>query len=530
MSEATPAAVPDLALDAVAQASAELAAQPDLGGTVARFLDLVRSWAAPSAVVAVVRDPDAESGWRLLPALCAGSVPVGTDRAVARLVTETPDCLVRPAVVRGEEVAGVRVRDNVTVPWRWEGASGLLLLRGVPRPFPANLGAALSLVAAPVWPWLLGSPAARLEVLLGELRSASARLETEVARYAERLEAQGRTVTLEPAPADEQAASVEREKAAAIEDRRRLEESLGEARARVDELERVLSAERESRAAESGDLTARVEALKAERDAAAEARRRADQSLATAREQLEEGRRVAEAAEARAGRVEEELRTAQRELALARARVTRPEEGASDLQARLEEARTAARSAEARTGDLHARWEKAAATLGGALTALRRAAFVPPALRVSLEVAGTLFEAGGPPARRIGIAVLDRDAVGLEGLAVDLEATGIGVRIANQPEELAILLRTAGAEAIDAVVCDVMSFRAEQNVAGLIRSWDRDRPGLVFYLSYDPQSSAEAERARRIPMSLTAGHLPRPLVAARVAEAVENLVRRQGKA
>jgi DNA-binding NtrC family response regulator len=139
------------------------------------------------------------------------------------------------------------------------------------------------------------------------------------------------------------------------------------------------------------------------------------------------------------------------------------------------------------------------------------------------------MEAGGRPARRSGVALLDRDVVGVERLAAELEGAGIEVRIANQPEELALLLRTAEAGAIAAVVCDVMSFRPEQNVAGLIRSWDKDRPGLAFYLSYDNQSPAEAERARRIPMSLTAGHLPRPLVAARVAEAVENLVRRQGK-
>jgi len=67
-------------------------------------------------------------------------------------------------------------------------------------------------------------------------------------------------------------------------------------------------------------------------------------------------------------------------------------------------------------------------------------------------------------------------------------------------------------------------------VAGLIRSWDEDRPGLAFFLSYDAQSPAETERARRIPMSLTSGHLPRPLAVARLVETIENLARRQGKA
>jgi CheY-like chemotaxis protein len=137
-------------------------------------------------------------------------------------------------------------------------------------------------------------------------------------------------------------------------------------------------------------------------------------------------------------------------------------------------------------------------------------------------------EPGERPPRRFGIALLDREVVGIEPLASELEAGGVEVRIANQSEELALLLRTP--DAVDAVVCDVMSFRPDQNVAGLIRSWDKDRPGLSFYLSYDLQSPAEVERARRIPMSLTAGHIPRPLVVARLLETIENLARRQGRA
>ena len=587
MSEGTNPETPDVPLETVARQAAEIATEADLAGVLSRFLELVKGWAAPSAVVAVVRDPEAESGWRLLPALCSGSVPVGIDRSVARLVAETPDCLVRPGVFRGEEIAGVRVRDNVTVPWSAEGATGLLLLRGVPRPFPANLGAALSLAALPVWPRLLGGPASRLEALLAELRSASARLEAESGRYAERLRAQDRTVTLESPPDDGRVAALEAEKAAAAEAGRQAEEALGAARARVEELEKALAAtqaERDARVAEARELTgrvgaveaerqaaldvraraeeaiaaaaaraqeleralsaavasretdgarardfaSRVETLEAERDAAVEARRRADQSLATASEQVEERRRAAEAAEARASRAEEELLAVQRDLALTRARSTRSEE-AGDQQARLDEARAAGAAAEARARDLQARWEKTGTALLGAITALRRAAFVPPSVRVPLGEAASFVEAGPRPARRLGVALLDRDVVGLEPLAAELEAAGIEARVASQPEELALFLRTLEAGAVDAVVCDVMSFRPDQNVAGLIRSWDKDRPGLAFFLSYDGQNAAEAERARRIPMSLTTGHLARPLAAARLVEAVENLARKQGK-
>ena len=116
------------------------------------------------------------------------------------------------------------------------------------------------------------------------------------------------------------------------------------------------------------------------------------------------------------------------------------------------------------------------------------------------------------PARRHGIALLDRDVVSLEPVATELEQAGVEVRLANQPEEMALLLRV-DASGIDAVVCDVMSFRPDQNVAGLLRAWDKDRPGLAFFLSYDAQSPVELERARRTPMSLTAGHIQRPLPA-----------------
>jgi len=572
VSEDSPSDSPPLGLDAVARVAAELAAQADLAGALSAFLDLVRSWAAPSAVVAVARDPDAEAGWRLLPALCAGSVPVGTDRAVARLVAETPGCLVRPMVVRGEEIPGVKVRDNVTVPWSSEGASGLLLLRGVPRPFPANLGDALSLAASPVWPRLLGSPAARLEALVAEIRSVSARLDAEASRHLERLEAQRQAATAPPEtappePRPEEPSEAENERRAALEQalaaaetdreakasearelaarvdalqaeqkaahdvRARAEEAIAAATARAQELERALSAAvagREADANRHREVAARLETLEGEQTAAAEDRRRAELSLTGAREQLEERRRSAEAAEARANRAEEELRTAQRELALARARGGRTDE-AGDVLVRLKEARAAAGAAESRAGEMSARWDKAAAAFGGALAALRRAAFVPPSLRVSLEDAGALVDAGARPARRLGVALLDRDVVGLETLAGELEAAGIDVRIASQPEEVALLLRTPEAGAMDAVVLDVMSFRPEQNVAGLIRSWDKDRPGLSFYLSYDSQIAAEVERARRVPMSLTAGHLPRPLAVARLTDTIETLARRQGK-
>jgi hypothetical protein len=76
-------------------------------------------------------------------------------------------------------------------------------------------------------------------------------------------------------------------------------------------------------------------------------------------------------------------------------------------------------------------------------------------------------------------------------------------------------------------VCDDDQARPERG--RLLRGWDKDRPGLVSYLSYDGQSPVELERARRTPMSLTAGHIQRPLTGARLAETLDNLARRLGK-
>jgi hypothetical protein len=113
--------------------------------------------------------------------------------------------------------------------------------------------------------------------------------------------------------------------------------------------------------------------------------------------------------------------------------------------------------------------------------------------------------------RRLRIAVLDRDIVGLEALAAELEAEGLDVRIAGHPEELALLLKTAEGRELDAAICDVLAFRPDQIVAGIFRGWEKDRPGLALYLAFSRDSPAEVERAQRVPQSLTQGRFQRPL-------------------
>ena len=66
---------PPLSLEEVAQATLDLSAERTLGDALTLFRETLRRWAAPSALLAAVRDPAAESGWKLLPTLCAGSGP-----------------------------------------------------------------------------------------------------------------------------------------------------------------------------------------------------------------------------------------------------------------------------------------------------------------------------------------------------------------------------------------------------------------------------------------------------------------------
>jgi hypothetical protein len=527
---------PRLSLEDVARAAAELAAQPELSGVLARFLELVRAWAAPSAVLAAVRERQPEGSWRLLPALSFGSAPLGVERSLQRIVEDTPECLVRATVVQpGEEIPGVKVRDNWVVPWWCESESGLLVLRGVPRPYPANLGDALALLAAPVWPRLLGGPAARVEALVAELQTLSARLGSEAARQLERLQAARSTGGAEP-PAD-----VAAEAGRPAEAARREQEVLKERLAALEKALKAAEAERDRARSEAEPLRTRLESLQAEKAAVAdrfEERRRAAETaeanartaaaaLAAAQRELAEARELGERAEARALEMSQHWKVTEAERDRAR-------EEAERLAARVVPTRSgevSAEPAETRAPELAQRWEGTLKAFRIATAAARRASFVPAALRVSMEEAAALVEEGGErPARWMRVALLDRDAVGLESLAAELEAAGLDVRLANHPEELALLLKTPDGRELSTAICDVMAFRPDQNVAGLFRAWDKDRPGLAFYLSYDAENPAETERARRVPQSLTVGHLTRPLGRARLIEAMETLARRLRKA
>ena len=167
------------------------------------------------------------------------------------------------------------------------------------------------------------------------------------------------------------------------------------------------------------------------------------------------------------------------------------------------------------------------AAFRSALVVLRRTPFVPPALRVSIEEAEKHVETQAD--RKVPwlrIVLLDRDAASLEPLAAELEEAGLDVKVANYPEELALLMKTPDARDLHAAVCDVLAFRPDQNVAGMFRSWQKDHPSLALYLSFSSDNATEAERAQRVPNSLTAGRFQRPLVRQEVVEMLTPLARR----
>lgn len=711
-----------LELEDVARAAAELAAEQELDRLLARFLERLREWASPSAVLAAVREPSAEGGWRLLPSLSFGSGPLGAERALSQMIDDTPGCLDRPVLVHpGEPAPGVQPRDNCILPWAHEGESGVLVIRGIPHPAPPNLGEALAVLSAPVWPRLLGSPASRVESLVVDLRRVAERLEADAERQIERLraarppatgdaaseapvlveqleavrrdaqqtvaerdEARERLLALETAlkeaeadrdesrekvptlesalgdtekerdqaraereelegrnreaeekvrVADEARAaaradldaarsegehstlewddlkgrvatlqealeevegerdrvrdeserlsarleSIQSEHASALdqadEQRRTVDDAAGAAEQRIAALEKDLASARQEvervaadgeelngrlavleenlQRAESDRDEARAESERLGRDhrVASDASRDLDEALATSQRDLESAqqerqRATAEAGEmrARVGSLEATLQQieAERDGArghaesleehkrVAEATARTAEEALASVRQQLEELRVAGAAASdaAPSGE---RAEKALVALRSTMSVLRRTPFVPPGLRVSMEEGRAVLDsAGEPPESWLRVALLDRDAASLEPLADELEEAGVDVRLANYPEELALLMKTPDAQGLNVAVCDILAFRPDQTVAGLLRGWQKDRPGLAFFLSFNSDDTAEAERAKRVPISVTAGRLPRPIPGAELIEKLQVLKQKLG--
>jgi hypothetical protein len=674
MNAESPETVPPLTLEEVARAALELAGHRELAGLVARFHEIVRGWCSPSAVLAGARDVTVDGGWRLLSALSAGSGPLVAERSLQQLVSEVPEGLARPSLVRpASEIPGARVRENCLVPWSLEGESGVLVLRGIADGHPPNLADAVAVLAHAVWPRLLGGPGARVEASVAEMGRLAERLREDVARQLERLEQARPAEAATPFDAgrleelERDLATAKRERGRALEEaegaRAELESAsrrIEEERGRVEEARAAARAVQEELASASQQLATVREELdrsRAEHQALVGSRDEVETLRAELREaesRLEEERRRGEELRATAAAVEDALASSRRDLdamrdeserssvsrqALERSReetealrtelreaVSRLEDErrlaeesraaarghAGELAAlrqELEEARQEARTAaqirqeleqiqqeaqkstlvrqeleeQIRTlelalgdaedernrirGDAEAAYAEAtrvrealavaekqalatvpaaghkegdgsgrpapeggSGVLGVTLTVLRRTPFLPPAVRVAMQEAEAAAGRASSerPAPWIRIALLDREAASMEPLAEEIEAAGLDVKLASHPEELALLLKTPEGRELNAAICDVLAFRPDQNVAGLFRSWEKDRPGLAFFLSFSPDVPAETERAQRVPLSLTAGRFRRPLTRPSLLELLEPLAKKQG--
>jgi hypothetical protein len=322
----------------------------------------------------------------------------------------------------------------------------------------------------------------RVSVLEGEVKDA--RDERDRARSeVERLEEQNRAAESAVKTAEEERSEAQRETES-------IRESAERSTAEADEQKKRMAA-----------LETAVKTTEADRD-----RVRAELT------RLEERHRKAEAAATTAG---EERDTAKRELEAALERVVKTEKRLASAQGGGED-------------EAFQNGERALETLRSSLAVLRRTPFMPPGLRVSMEEGEELVAGKDDgPERWLRVVLLDREAPSLEPLADKLEEAGVDVKIANYPEELALLMKTPDAQSLDAIICDILAFRPDQTVAGLFRGWAKDRPGLSFFLTFSSDDPAEAERANRVPLSLTAGRLRRPIPAAELLEKLQVLVQRQ---
>ncbi len=197
------------------------------------------------------------------------------------------------------------------------------------------------------------------------------------------------------------------------------------------------------------------------------------------------------------------------------------------MQTQLREAQDDKKKAEERAEAEETRWNGALATFRDAIVALRRTPFVPPSLRIGLGELENLVSNDERPAGRARVLLLDRDLTTVESLAKSLEDAGLDVLIAHYPEEVGLFLKTPDSRGLTALVCDVMAFRSDQNLTDLFKGWRQDAGTLSVLLSFRADNTSEAEKAQRVPSTLAAGYLPRPLTRDAIADAVSAIARRQ---
>jgi len=350
----------------IAGGATALAAQSRLSEIAARFLALVESWAAPSAVLCGYRETAAPENVKMVPELTSGTMNPAAERAFAKLFTDyPPGSLTRPTLIRpNEEAAGIKVRDTLVLPWsHGDLVSGFLVLRGLARPQPSNLPAAVALLAQPLWPHLTrsadSSDSSAVEGRLREIARMVGRIEADwrVARTSDQSEMErraGKIVDLQ-----DQIAALEKGGATAA----------APAGAPDDKARREAEAERDAARTEAADLRAKLETAQREAESARQEAAAAKQAGATA-ETVAKAREQADAARSESVDLRAKLETAHREADAARQEATAAKQASSAAEPEAKarrEAETERDAARAEAAELKAKLETAQREINAAL-------------------------------------------------------------------------------------------------------------------------------------------------------------------
>jgi hypothetical protein len=475
---------PPIPEEEIERAARAIAAEKSLADMGTLLLRTILDWCEPALVACFRRDPESDAGWSRVPELSSKVLPSGIEATFRKLIDEAPrhafqvPTLIRPL----DGIAGITVkpRDNWVVPWTAsESASGFLLVRGVARPHPPNLGQAVAAASAPIWTLIGGMGAASGSAEAPPDADVLDRTTEDLARVVERLRSEvagmGRRVAAAKAEASlVAAAKSEAEEARALAAAR--EQELAEARDAAEKRLAALEGERdaarnEAAAAKAGadaardegaerarkleELKARVEQLETrlsdETKVRAETEAGLREETARLRTSLEEreaeagkAREAAADAEQRASAAAAERDSAKAELDALRGRVDELEKQAAAAVAAPPEAEAALREeVERLRAELRGREDElglareAIASAEGKLTELRQAKEAAQAERADANSESEALRAGIEAAKR-QIAAREQELT---------DAKGLRTRIEELEQELAGRPESAGAEA-----------------------------------------------------------------------------------
>ncbi len=385
---------PAISAEQISTTAERIAREPELPGKAGLVLEAVREWASPSLVAGLRRDQSVPSGWLAVPELTSGELPPGFGDSFAKLLAGLPaKSLERPKLIQPAQAFGgvkVKPRDSWLLPWSAGRVSGFLVVRGIPRPYSANLPDAIAQLCEPIWPLVAagledqpvapeaeeeeaapppGQPT-ELEQAAEEASRLAQRLTAAARREQERVTTDAGDAGLRPRLAAAEADLAEaRQTASALQQQVESLETAGQGvEAEAAQLRERL-AERESQ----GTDTERLEQLLADKERELEEARTSATSLTERVEALQRDQEVADAARKSAEAETEQLRERLASLESQDADSGKLEQLLADRERELEEARSSATSLQEQVDALQGTEGKVAAQLEQAQAAQKRA-------------------------------------------------------------------------------------------------------------------------------------------------------------